>query len=76
MLGGRKFQVFLSVAILFYVVSSPFAYRFVESVLGGLLEAVVPSLRRVFKVAEQGCPTHWGILLHSLVYAFLVTSVL
>ena len=76
MLGSRKMQVFLSVALLYYVVSSPFAYRFVDSLLGGLLEAIVPSLRHVFKVAEQGCPTHWGILLHSVVYAFLVTSVL
>jgi hypothetical protein len=33
-------------------------------------------LRQVFKVAEQGCPTHWGILLHSVVYAWIVTSVL
>lgn len=76
MMGGRKFQQMLMVVLLFYVVSSPFTYRFVDSVVGGVLSAVVPSLRSVFKIAESGCPTHWGIVVHGAVFAFLLHSVL
>ncbi len=72
MLGlSRKTTAALTAALLFYVVSSPFTYRLVDSVVGGLVGAVVPQFTTLFKIAEAGCPTNYGLLVHSAVFGLV-----
>ncbi len=72
MLGlSRKTQAALTAALLFFVISSPFTYRLVDSVVGGVVGAVVPQFTTLFKVAEAGCPTNYGLLVHSAVFGLV-----
>lgn len=68
---SRKFQHAVSLALLFYVVSSPFTYKMVDKLIGGLVETVAPSMAYWFKVAEAGCPTNYGLLVHSAVFGLV-----
>ncbi len=72
MLGlSRKATAALSAALLFFVVSSPFTYRLVDSVVGGVVGSVVPQFTTLFKIAEAGCPTNYGLLVHSAVFGLV-----
>jgi hypothetical protein len=72
MLGlSRKTQAALTAALLFYVISSPFTYRLVDSVVGGVVGSVVPQFTTLFKIAEAGCPTNYGLLVHAAVYGLV-----
>lgn len=72
MLGlSRKATAALTAALLFYVISSPFTYRLVDSVVGGVVGAVVPQFTTLFKIAEAGCPTNYGLLVHSAVFGLV-----
>jgi hypothetical protein len=66
-----KFQNAAMLAVLFFVLSSPMTYRLVDRLLGGLVTAVVPQFASVFKVAEAGCPTQYGLVVHSVVYGLV-----
>lgn len=68
---SRKVKAALAAALLFYVVSSPFTYKMVDKMLGGLVEMVMPSMAYWFKVAEAGCPTNYGLLVHSAVFGLV-----
>lgn len=68
---SRKTQASLVAALLFFVVSSPFTYKFVDSIVGGIVSAVIPQFAYYFKVAEAGCPTTYGLLLHSAVFGLV-----
>lgn len=72
MLGlSRKATAALTAAVLFFVVSSPFTYRLVDNVVGGVVGAVVPQFTSLFKIAEAGCPTNYGLLVHSVVFGLV-----
>lgn len=72
MLGlSRKLQAALTAALLFFVISSPFTYRLVDQVVGSLVGAVVPQFTSMFKVAEAGCPTTYGLVLHAAVFGLV-----
>lgn len=72
MLGlSRKMQAALTAALLFYVISSPFTYRLVDQVVGGVVGAIVPQFGSLFKVAEAGCPTNYGLMLHAAVFGLV-----
>lgn len=72
MLGlSRKATAALTAALLFFVISSPFTYRLVDSVVGGLVGSVVPQFTTLFKIAEAGCPTNYGLLVHSAVFGLV-----
>lgn len=72
MLGlSRKATAALTAALLFYVISSPFTYRLVDSVVGGVVGAVVPQFTTLFKIAEGGAPTNYGLLVHSAVFGLV-----
>ncbi len=72
MLGlSRKTQAALTSALLFYVISSPFTYRLVDQVIGGVIGAVVPQFTSLFKVAEAGCPTNYGLMVHAAVFGLV-----
>lgn len=61
----RKIQAAVLASILFFVMSSPYTYRFVDKLVGWAVTAVIPQAADVFKVAEAGCPTNYGLLLHA-----------
>lgn len=67
----RKVQAALVAALLFYVISSPFTYRLVDQVVGATVGAVVPQFTSLFKIAEAGCPTTYGLLVHSVVFGLV-----
>lgn len=65
----RKISAALSAGLLFFVISSPATYKFVDSLIGGIVGAVAPGLIYWFRVAESGRPTTYGLLVHSAVFA-------
>jgi len=71
MFFSRKVQASLVAALLFFVISSPFTYKFVDSIVGGIVTAVIPQFASVFKIAEAGCPTNYGLLVHSAVFGLV-----
>jgi hypothetical protein len=64
-------QAALTAALLFYVISSPFTYRLVDQVIGGVVGAVVPQFGSLFKIAEAGCPTNYGLIVHAVVFGLV-----
>ena len=68
---SRKAQASLVAAILFFVVSSPLTYRLVDSLIGGIVTMVIPASADLFKVAQAGCPTNYGLVLHSAVFGVI-----
>ena len=67
-----KVKAALTAGILFFIISSPALYKLVDSLVGGVVNAVAPSLMHVFRVAESGCPTTYGLVVHSVVFAAIV----
>jgi len=51
---GLKFKYSLYSALAFFLVANPVTFRFVNSFIAG--------------VANNGCPTAFGFMLHSLVF--------
>lgn len=67
MLGAKvKHAVVLS--LLFFVVSSPYTYKLVDQVVSTVAGNLFPSLAHLFKIAEGGCPTTYGLVVHSVVF--------
>lgn len=71
MILSRKVQAALTAALLFYVISSPFTYRIVDQIVGNIVGAIVPQFTTMFKIAEAGCPTNYGLLVHAAVYGLI-----
>ena len=68
---SKKVMHSLFLAILFFVVSSPMTYQLVDSIVGGVVSAVVPQLSSTFKVAMAGCPTTYGLAVHACVFGLI-----
>jgi hypothetical protein len=68
---SRKAQASIVAALLFFVVSSPLTYRLVDSLVGGVVTALVPAFAPLFKVAQAGCPTNYGLVLHAVVFGVI-----
>jgi len=62
----------LTAALLFFVISSPFVYRLVDQIVGSIVSAIAPQFTSLFKIAEAGCPTNYGLLVHSVVFGIVV----
>jgi hypothetical protein len=62
----------LMLGLLFVVVSAPATYNLVDSLAGKLARVVVPGSAHLFKVAESGCPTLYGIGVHAVVFVLAV----
>lgn len=73
---SRKVSAALSAGLLFFVISSPFTYRLVESIVGGIVRAIAPGFVYYFKIAEQGCPTTYGLFVHSVVFALVAYAMM
>ena len=68
---SSKVKHAVALALLFFVVSSPYTYKLVDQLVGGVLSAVVPQMAYVFKIADAGCPTTYGLAVHSAVFGVL-----
>ena len=67
----KKIQYSALAALLFYIVSNPITYSVVDSIVTSI---VGPNT--IFKVAEAGCPTGYGLLVHSAVYFIVVLALM
>jgi hypothetical protein len=58
-----KVKSALVAGLMFFILSHPVVYTSVDGLLGGLLGRIA---------SPSGCPTTWGLILHSLVFATAV----
>lgn len=58
----------IALALLFFVISSPYTYKVVDQIVGTIVGSTVPQLSWALKVAEGGCPTTYGLALHAVVF--------
>lgn len=49
--------------LMFFIISNPIVYRLVDQLLGGFLGPIA---------TPSGCPTTWGLIVHSAVFAAAV----
>jgi hypothetical protein len=54
-----KVNAAITAAILFFIVSNPMTYQLVDSLIGNLLGRIS---------SASGCPTTWGLIVHSAVF--------
>jgi len=55
-----KLKDALVAGLMFFIISHPIVYKFVDSLVGGLLGRIA---------SPGGCPTTWGLIVHSAVFA-------
>jgi hypothetical protein len=55
-----KLKAALIAGLMFFIISNPIVYKTVDSLVGGLLGDIASS---------GGCPTTWGLVVHSTVFA-------
>jgi len=55
-----KLSAAVVAGLLFFIISNPIVYRIVDQLLGGLLGPIA---------TPGGCPTTWGLIVHSAVFA-------
>lgn len=53
----------LVAGLMFFILSHPVVYKLVDSLVGGLLGPIA---------STSGCPTTWGLIVHSAVFAAAV----
>ena len=65
---GAKVTHAVVLSLLFFVVSSPYTYKLVDQVVSTVAGNLFPSLAHLVKIAEGGCPTTYGLVVHSVVF--------
>ena len=55
-----KLSAAIVAGLMFFIVSNPVVYKLVDSLLGGFLGPIA---------SPTGCPTTWGLIVHSAVFA-------
>ena len=68
---SAKVKHALTLGLLFFVVSSPYTYKLVDSLTQATVGALFPQFSYLLKIAEGGCPTTYGLLVHSAVFALV-----
>ena len=58
-----KLKGALIAGLLFFIISNPMVYKIVDDLVGGLLGRIA---------SPGGCPTTWGLIVHSAVFAAAV----
>lgn len=61
----------LTLALLFFVISSPYTYKVVDQIVSAIVGSTVPQFSWALKVAEGGCPTTYGLFLHAVVFGLV-----
>lgn len=64
--SNQKWLIALIAGLLFLLIGSPFLYRAVDSLLRGL----------VGPIAQNGCPTMLGLVLHAVVFLLVVRAIM
>jgi uncharacterized membrane protein (DUF106 family) len=60
---SAKLSAAVTAGLMFFIISNPIVYRVVDNLLGGLLGPIA---------SPSGCPTTWGLIVHSAVFATAV----
>lgn len=60
----EKFMISLLSAIIFYIVAHPTTFKIVRDIAGDWVSSAA------------GCPTAWGLILHSLVFMLVVWGIM
>jgi hypothetical protein len=68
---SRKVSASISAGLLFFIISSPFLYKLVDSIVGSIVGMISPSLIHILRIAESGRPTTYGLAVHSVVFALV-----
>jgi hypothetical protein len=55
-----KLSAAVVAGLMFFIISNPIVYKLVDSLVGGLLGPIA---------TPAGCPTTWGLIVHSAVFA-------
>ena len=55
-----KLKGALIAGLMFFIISNPMVYKIVDDLVGGLLGRIA---------SPGGCPTTWGLIVHSAVFA-------
>jgi hypothetical protein len=55
-----KLSAAVLAGLMFFIISNPMVYTLVDSLLGGALGRIA---------TPSGCPTTWGLIVHSAVFA-------
>ena len=76
MMFSRKTSAALSAALLFFVISSPFLYKLVDQIVGGIFGSIVPNIAYYFRIAEGGVPTTMGLIVHSVVFGLVAYAMM
>ena len=63
-----KFKHVALYSLIFFLVSSPYTYTLVDRLVGSVARALFPQYSHLIKVAEGGCPTTYGLVVHSVVF--------
>jgi hypothetical protein len=58
----------IALALLFFVISSPYTYKVVDQIVGTIVGSTVPQLSWALRIAEGGCPTTYGLAVHAVVF--------
>lgn len=57
---SAKLSAALLAGVMFFIISNPMVYKLVDSLVGGMLGPIA---------SAGGCPTTWGLVVHSAVFA-------
>ena len=57
---SSKLTAALIAGVMFFIISNPFVYQLVDSLVGQQLGHIA---------SPSGCPTTWGLVVHSCVFA-------
>jgi len=60
MVLSAKLKAAIVAGIMFFIISNPIVYKAVDGVVGGMLGPIA---------SPGGCPTTWGLIVHSAVFA-------
>lgn len=68
---GKRVVHSAVLAILFFVLSSPMTYTVVNRLVGTVVGLVAPHMAETLRVSSGGCPTTYGIIVHSVVFGLV-----
>jgi hypothetical protein len=55
-----KLSAAIVAGLMFFIISNPIVYKLVDGLVGGMLGPIA---------SPSGCPTTWGLIVHSAVFA-------
>ncbi len=68
---SQKVKHSVVLALLFFVISSPWTYKLVDNIVQFITGTILPSHAHLTKVAHSGCPTNYGLFVHAVVFGLV-----